>query len=116
MEAVAKLRNLKGSPKKMRLVVDMVRGMEVEKALNVLKFSSKKGAGSVEKLLLSAISNWENKNEGERADSSSLIVKSIAVDQGRVLKRWRPAARGSSHRIRKPYNHVTIVVDTKVEA
>jgi len=113
MEAVAKLRNCKGSPKKMRLVVDMVRGLEVEKALGILKFSSKGGASSVEKLILSAISNWENKNEGERADGADLIVKSIFVDQGRVLKRWKPAARGSAHRIRKPYNHVTVVVDKK---
>lgn len=113
MEAVAKLRNSKGSPKKLRLVADLVRGMEVEKAINVLKFTNKKGATGIEKLILSAVSNWEVKNEGDRADDAGLYVKSIFVDQGKVLKRWQPAPRGSAHRIRKPYNHVTVVVDKK---
>lgn len=116
MEAIAKLRNLKGSPRKMRLVADVIRGMEVDKALNVLKFTHKKGAEPMGKLLLSAISNWGQKNDGERAEDSNLYVKTIFVGQGKVLKRWQPAPRGSAHRIRKPYNHITIIVDKKAEA
>lgn len=113
MEAVAKLRNLKSSPRKARLVIDTIRGEKVENALNILKYTRRIQAKSVEKLLLSAVSNWEIKNEGERAEDSSLYVKEVFVDQGRVLKRWQAAPRGSAHRIRKPYSHITIVVDKK---
>ena len=113
MESSAKLRNLKSSPRKARLVIDTIRGQEVEKALNILKYTRRAQAKYVEKLLLSAISNWENKNKGERAEDANLYVKEIFVDQGRVLKRWQPAPRGSAHRIRKPYSHITVVVDKK---
>jgi len=116
MEAIAKLRNYKASPRKTRLVADIIRGMEVEEALNVLKFTHKKGAEPIEKLLLSAISNWGQKNSEERAEDANLVVKTIFVGQGKVLKRWQPAPRGSAHRIRKPYTHVTIIVDKKAEA
>jgi len=113
MEAVAKLNNLKSSPRKARLVIDTIRGEKVENALNILKYTRRIQAKSVEKLLLSAVSNWENKNEGERAEDSNLYVKEVFVGQGRVLKRWQAAPRGSAHRIRKPYSHITIIVDKK---
>lgn len=114
MEAVAKLRNCPTSPRKMRLVVDLVRGMDVDKALNVLRFSKKHASNNLEKLLLSAINNWEQKNEGERAEDSELYVKAAFVDQGRTLKRFQPAPMGRAYRIRKRSNHVTMVVDSKV--
>lgn len=114
MEAVAKLRNTPTSPRKMRLVVDLIRGMEVDKALNLLRFSKKHASNNVEKLLLSAINNWEQKNEGERAEDSQLFVKAVFVDQGRTLKRFNPAPMGRAYRIRKRSNHLTIVVDSKV--
>ncbi|MFT6849483.1 MAG: large subunit ribosomal protein L22 [Sphingobacteriales bacterium] len=113
MEAIAKLNNCPTSPRKMRLVVDLIRGQEVDKALNILKFTRKEAAGRVEKLLLSAISNWQNKNEGVRLEDSDLVVKSAFVDQGRSLKRLRPAPQGRAHRIRKRSNHVTIILDSK---
>ncbi len=113
-KAFAVLRNCPTSPRKMRLVADMVRGEEVNKALDTLKFSSKEASRRVEKLLLSAISNWQNKNEGVRIEDSHLIVREIFVDQARTLKRLRPAPQGRAHRIRKRSNHVTIVLD-KVE-
>jgi len=109
----AVLRNCPTSPRKMRLVADMIRGMEVNKALDVLKYSSKEASGRVEKLLLSAIANWQAKNEGERLDDNELYVSKIMVDSGRILKRLRPAPQGRAHRIRKRSNHVTIYVDTK---
>ena len=112
--AFAVLRNCPTSPRKMRLVADMVRGEEVNKALDSLKFSSKEASRKVEKLLLSAISNWQIKNEGTRIEESHLIVKEIFVDQARTLKRLRPAPQGRAHRIRKRSNHVTVVLD-KVE-
>jgi large subunit ribosomal protein L22 len=112
MEAVAKLKNVPTSPRKMRLVADIIRGKEVGLALNILKFQSKIGAVHIEKLLLSAISNWENKNESERIEDSNLVVKQIMVDGGKMLKRLRPAPQGRAHRIRKRSNHITIVVDT----
>lgn len=111
MEAVAKLRNVPTSPRKMRLVADLVRGERVNKALNILKFEPKQGAAKVEKLLLSAIANWEQTNPGQSFDETDLYVKSITVDSGRILKRLRPAPQGRAHRIRKRSNHVTIVVD-----
>ena len=109
----AVLRNCPTSPRKMRLVADMIRGMEVNRALDVLKYSSKEASGRVEKLLLSAIANWQAKNEGVRLEESELYVKKIMVDSGRILKRLRPAPQGRAHRIRKRSNHVTIYVDRK---
>jgi large subunit ribosomal protein L22 len=97
----------------MRLVADLIRGMEVKKALDVLKFSSKEASNRVEKLLLSAVANWQAKNEGVRLEESDLYVKTIMVDSGRILKRLRPAPQGRAHRIRKRSNHVTIYVDRK---
>lgn len=108
--AFAVLRNAPTSPRKMRYVADMVRGMEVFKALGVLKFSNKEAAARVEKLLLSAISNWEQKNE-RKAEAGELFIKTITVDEGTMLKRLRPAPQGRGHRIRKRSNHVTIVLD-----
>jgi large subunit ribosomal protein L22 len=109
----AVLKNCPTSPRKMRLVADSIRGMEVKKALDVLKFSSKEASRGVEKLLLSAIANWQAKNEGVRLEESDLCVKRIMVDSGRILKRLRPAPQGRAHRIRKRSNHVTIYVDRK---
>jgi len=110
--AIAKLRNVPTSPSKMRLVAEQVRGENIYKALNILKFSPKEASRSLEKLLLSAISNWEQKNEGKDATSSDLIVKEIYVDSARMLKRIQPAPQGRAHRIRKRSNHVTVVVDS----
>ena len=108
----AKLRNVPTSPRKMRLVVDMIRGMEVNKAVGVLKFSSKEASARVEKLLRSAIANWEQKNE-RKAESGELFVTKIFVDGGASLKRMRPAPQGRGYRIRKRSNHVTLFVDSK---
>ncbi len=107
----AVLKNVPTSPRKMRYVADMVRGMEVFKALGVLKFSNKQASSRVEKLLLSAIANWEQKNE-RKAETGELYIKTISVDEGTSLKRLRPAPQGRGNRIRKRSNHVTIVVDT----
>jgi large subunit ribosomal protein L22 len=107
----AVLRNCPTSPRKMRLVADMVRGMDVNKALDILKFSSKEASGRMEKLLMSAISNWQIKNEGVRIEDTKLIVKEVFVDQARTLKRVQPAPQGRAHRIRKRSNHVTLVLD-----
>lgn len=107
----AKLNNVPSSPRKMRLVIDLVRGMEVFKALGVLKFSNKEAARGVEKLLRSAIANWEQKNE-RKAESGELYVSRIFVDAGPMLKRLRPAPKGRGYRIRKRSNHVTLFVDT----
>ena len=109
----AVLRNCPTSPRKMRLIADLIRGMEVNKALDVLKFSSKEASGRVEKLLLSAIASWQAKNDGVRLEESDLYVKQIMVDSGRILKRLRPAPQGRAHRVRKRSNHVTIYVDRK---
>ena len=109
----AVLRNCPTSPRKMRLVADMIRGMEVNKALDVLRYSSKEASNRVEKLLLSAIANWQAKNEGVRLEESELFISKIMVDSGRILKRLRPAPQGRAHRIRKRSNHVTIYVDQK---
>ncbi len=111
--AFAKLNNCPTSPRKMRLVADIIRGKNVYDALNILKFSQKEASRRLEKLLLSAINNWEQKNEGERADEAELYVKSINVDSARMLKRIQPAPQGRAHRIRKRSNHVTLVVDNK---
>ena len=111
----AVLKDCPTSPRKMRLVADMIRGMEVNKALDVLKFSSKEASVRVEKLLMSAIANWQAKNEGIRLEENTLFVSRIMVDSGRILKRLRPAPQGRAHRIRKRSNHVTIYVDRKNE-
>ena len=113
MEAVAKLNNCPTSPRKMRLVVDLIRGERVEKALYILKYTNKEAAIRVEKLLLSAIKNWEAKNEGQRPEDNQLYVKTAFVDGGRQLKRLRPAPQGRGYRIRKRSNHVTLIVDAK---
>lgn len=111
--SVAKLQNCPTSPRKMRLVVDLIRGENVEKALYILKFTNKEAAIRVEKLLLSAIKNWEARNEGKRVEDSGLFVKEISVGGGRQLKRLRPAPQGRGFRIRKRSNHVTLIVDSK---
>ena len=111
--AFAKLNNCPSSPRKMRLVADLVRGQRVERALNILKFSQKEASRKVEKLLLSAIANWQAKNEDKDIESADLFVKEIRVDGGTMLKRLRPAPQGRAHRIRKRSNHVTIVVASK---
>ena len=110
-EYFAKLRNVPSSPRKMRLVVDMIRGAEAFKALGILKFSNKEASRKVEKLLRSAIANWEQKNN-RKAESGELYVKTVFVDEAPMLKRLRPAPQGRGHRIRKRSNHVTIFVDT----
>ena len=109
MEAVAKLNNEPTSPRKMRLLADLVRGMKVEKALAVLEHNPKHSSVPLRKLILSAISNWKAKNEG--ADETALIVKTIFVDAARVIKRMRPAPQGRGYRVRKRSNHVTVFVD-----
>jgi large subunit ribosomal protein L22 len=109
--SLAVLKNVPSSPRKMRYVADMVRGMEAFKALGVLKFSNKEASAKVEKLLMSAISNWEQKND-RKAETGELYIKTISVDEGTTLKRLRTAPQGRGHRIRKRSNHVTIVVDT----
>lgn len=114
MEAVAKLRNYPTSPRKMRLLADLIRGMQVEKALAELEHNPKDPAVPLRKLVVSAISNWKQKNEG--GDESSLIVKTIMVDGARVLKRMRPAPQGRGYRVRKRSNHITVVVDSKESA
>ncbi|MGB3182287.1 MAG: 50S ribosomal protein L22 [Cyclobacteriaceae bacterium] len=112
MEAIAKLNNVPTSPRKMRLVADIIRGERVNKALGILKYHPRESASRLEKLLLSAISNWQSKNEDARLEESDLYIKEIFVDSGRILKRLRPAPQGRAHRIRKRSNHVTIVVDS----
>ena len=113
MEAVAKLNNYPTSPRKMRLLADLIRGLEVEKALGILQFNPKHPAVPMYKLLKSAINNWEQKNSDEKVEDAGLIVKTIMVDGGRVIKRMRPAPQGRGYRVRKRSNHVTIIVDSK---
>lgn len=113
-QAYARLRNVPTSPRKMRLVVDMIRGKEVSSALDILKFSKQEATGRVEKLLLSAVANWKEKNEGVRLEDANLFVKEVYVDSGRILKRLKPAAQGRANRIKKRSNHVTILVDSKL--
>ena len=108
--AFAKLNNCPTSPRKMRLVADLVRGAEVEKALAILRFSPKEASRRLEKLLLSAIANWQAKNEEADVEAAELFIKEITVDSGRMLKRLRPAPQGRAHRIRKRSNHVTLVL------
>lgn len=108
----AKLKDVPTSPRKMRLVADIIRGQRVNNALNILKYEAKVGAGLLEKLLLSAISNWQVKNQDAKLEEADLYVKEIWVDGGRILKRLRPAPQGRAHRIRKRSNHVTLVLDS----
>ena len=108
--AFAKLNNCPTSPRKMRLVADTIRNHSIESALNKLKFTNRESAKRIEKLLLSAISNWQNKNEGEDVESAGLYIKEIKVDSAGMLKRLRPAPQGRAHRIRKRSNHVTLVL------
>ncbi|QXP54061.1 MULTISPECIES: 50S ribosomal protein L22 [unclassified Cellulophaga] len=110
--AFAKLNNCPTSPRKMRLVADLVRGVQVEKALAILKFNSKEASRKLEKLLLSAIANWQAKNEDASIEDADLFIKEIRVDGGAMLKRLRPAPQGRAHRIRKRSNHVTLVLDS----
>jgi len=116
MEAVAKLKNVPTSPRKMRMVADLIRGQKVNKALNLLKYEPKEGAARLEKLLLSAVSNWQNANEDVRLEEADLYIKSITVDGGKILKRYRPAPQGRAHRIRKRSNHVTLIIDSDTAA
>jgi large subunit ribosomal protein L22 len=111
----AKLNSCPTSPRKMRLVADLVRGMDVMTALSVLQHSPKEAAIRVHKLLRSAIANWQTKNEGVRIEESNLFIKEVHVDSGRMLKRIRTAPQGRAHRIRKRSNHVTLVLDSKTE-
>ncbi|MBQ6188936.1 MAG: 50S ribosomal protein L22 [Bacteroidaceae bacterium] len=108
----AKLKDVPSSPRKMRYVVDLIRGMEVNRALGTLRFSKKAASADVEKLLRSAIANWEQKNE-RKAEDGELFVTRVFVDEGATLKRMRPAPQGRGYRIRKRSNHITLYVDTK---
>ena len=110
-ESFAKLRNVPSSPRKMRLVIDMIRGVEVFRALGILKFSNKEASAKVEKLLRSAIANWEQKNE-RKAETGELYISAVSVDCATTLKRMRPAPQGRGYRVRKRSNHVTLFVDT----
>ncbi len=117
MEAIAKLNNCPSSPRKMRLVVDLIRGKKVEEAFGILRFNNKQEyAARLEKLLRSAIANWEQKNEGARVEDASLYIKTIFVDGGAMQKRMLPAPQGRAYRMRKRSNHVTMIVDSKTAA
>lgn len=113
--AFAKLNNCPTSPRKMRLVADLVRGQKAEKALQILRFSQKEASRRLEKLVMSAIANWQAKNEDADVEEADLFIKEIRVDGGTMLKRLRPAPQGRAHRIRKRSNHVTLVVGSKSE-
>jgi large subunit ribosomal protein L22 len=108
----AVLKNCPTSPRKMRLVADLIRGEDVNRALDILKFTRKEASGRMEKLLMSAIANWQQKNEGVRIEDSNLFVSEVFVDSARILKRLRPAPQGRAYRIRKRSNHVTLVLDS----
>jgi len=112
MEALARLNNVPTSPRKMRLVADLVRGKRVGIALSILKFTPNHGAIRLEKLVLSAVANWQAKNPDTKLEEADLYIKTVMVDEGRSLKRLRPAPQGRGHRIRKRSNHVTLVIDT----
>lgn len=109
----ARLNDCPSSPRKMRLVADIISGENVDKALYILKYSKKEASNKLEKLLLSAMANWQTKNEGADIEEANLVVKEIFVDSARQLKRLRPAPQGRGHRIRKRSNHVTIILDSK---
>ena len=112
-KAQALLRNVPTSPRKMRLVTDLIRGQEVNRALDILKFGKQEASRRLEKLLLSAIANWQAKNEGVRLEDSNLYVKEVQVDGGRILRRIQPAPQGRAYRIRKRSNHVTLVLGSR---
>jgi large subunit ribosomal protein L22 len=112
---VARLKNVPTSPRKMRLVADLIRGMNVENAMSVLQHTSKEAAGRLYKLVRSAIANWEVKNEGKRVEDNQLFIKEISVDSGRMMKRIQPAPQGRAHRIRKRSNHVTLILGNRVQ-
>ncbi len=112
---VATLKNVPTSPRKMRIVADLIRGMNVENAMSVLQHTSKEAAGRLYKLVRSAIANWEVKNEGERVEDNQLYIKEISVDSGRMMKRIQPAPQGRAHRIRKRSNHVTLILGNRVQ-
>ncbi len=109
----ARLNNCPISPRKMRLVADQVRGQKIDKAISILKFSPKEASIKLEKLLISAISNWQSKNESEDIENAGLIIKEIRVDSAGMLKRLRTAPQGRAHRIRKRSNHVTVILESK---
>ena len=111
MEARAILKDVPTSPRKMRLVADMIRGQKVSKALALLKFQPRASSPVLHKVLLSAVANWQQQNEGSKLEDADLIVKTVFIDGGRMLKRLCPAPQGRAHRIRKRSNHITIVVD-----
>ena len=115
MEAVARLRDVPTSPRKMRLIADLIRGQRVSRALGLLKYQPQAGAATLQKVLLSAVANWQQKNENERIEDADLYVKTIFVDGGPMLKRLRPAPQGRGHRIRKRSNHITIVIDSAAQ-
>ena len=115
MEAIARLNNVPTSPRKMRLIADLIRGKEVDMALNILKFDSKVGSKKMEKLLLSAIANWQDKNKNEKIEEANLFIKEIFVNGGKMIKRLRPAPQGRAHRIRKRSNHITMVLDNLIK-
>lgn len=112
---VAKLNNNPTSPRKTRLVADMVRGVDVDKALGILKYSPRESAPKMYKLILSAVANWQAKNEGARLEDSQLYVKQIMVDEGRTMKRMRTAPQGRGYRIRKRSNHITVILGSRVD-
>ena len=114
-KAIARLNDVPTSPRKMRLVADLIRGQKVSRALNILKYDAKSGAPRLEKLLLSAIANWQNKYPDFNIEDADLIISEISVDSGRILKRLRPAPQGRAHRIRKRSNHVTMVIKNSLE-
>ncbi|MVM29421.1 50S ribosomal protein L22 [Spirosoma sp. HMF4905] len=116
MEAVAKLKDVPTSPRKMRIIADLIRGQRVSRALGLLKYQPQAGAGVLQKVLLSAVANWQQKNEDERIEDADLYVKTVFVDGGPMLKRLRPAPQGRGHRIRKRSNHITIVVDSAAQS
>jgi large subunit ribosomal protein L22 len=116
MEAVARLKDVPTSPRKMRLIADLIRGQRVSRALGLLKYQPQAGADVLQKVLLSAVANWQQKNEDERIEDADLYVKTIFVDGGPMLKRLRPAPQGRGHRIRKRSNHITIVVDSAAQS
>ncbi len=113
LTAIAKLNDCPTSPRKMRLVADIIRGKDVFESLAILQYTQKDAARRLEKLLRSAIANWEAKNEGERPEDKDLFIKTITVDEGTMLKRIQPAPKGRAFRIRKRSNHVTIILDSK---
>jgi large subunit ribosomal protein L22 len=115
MEAVARINDVPTSPRKMRLVADLIRGQRVSRALGLLKYQPQAGADTLQKVLLSAVANWQQKNADERIEDADLYIKTIFVDGGPMLKRLRPAPQGRGHRIRKRSNHITIVVDSAAQ-